>query len=318
MENKCSWANKDPIETYHDTEHGKLPATKRRLFELLVLEIFQPGLSFNIVLQKRSALKAYFHNYDIEKIAQMEDSDVANGLENPQIIRHQLKIRSVIANANLLFSQNIDLQTYIFDNIDYRLGLDHVGILLSKKMKKDGFRFVGPSVVTSLLEAIGLLPAHFENCCYNDNYQQRVCVETPFGIIAVEYQNFKILSSSLVPYGSCQINTTFDQLIKYHLDNYFNHKIYNFKFDLLIIGTDFAMGVIDVTRNIEFGKTMTYGDVGFSIGSGAARAVGSCLKKTNHLIFIPAHRVVSSSGIGGFQNQLELKYQLLKHEGIIY
>lgn len=163
---RCSWATKEPIKTYHDKEHGIMPKTNKKLFELLVLEIFQPGLSFNIVLTKREGLKEYFNNYDVKLISSMTDKDINKGLENTNIIRHKLKITSVISNAKLIHTNNINLKKYILENIDYSQGLDKTGTLLSKQMKKDGFKFVGPSVVTSLLEAIGLLEGHEPGCSF--------------------------------------------------------------------------------------------------------------------------------------------------------
>lgn len=316
-DNKCSWALAKPIDEYHDNEHGKMPCDNKQLFELLVLEIFQPGLSFNIVLKKRQGLRDYFHDYDLDAIAKMNESDIIRGLENQQIIRHRLKIESVIANSKLC--QNLDLKQYIYDNIDYRFGIDMTGKLLSKQMKKDGFRFVGPSVVTSLLEAIGLLPAHFDDCIYNTSMDRSLILETPIMPLLITHHNFSITSSKFISDTQIISQTnlsSFETLIKYQVENYFQNQVENFKFHLSLKGTQFQKQVWDFVRTINFGQTMTYGDVGFSIGSGAARAVGSALKKTQFALFIPAQRVVASSGIGGFQNQLELKYQLLAHEGI--
>lgn len=318
---KCSWASSEPIATYHDNEHGKMPVSNTDLFELLTLEIFQPGLSFNIVLKKREGLRKFFHNYDLAKIAKMTEDDVLLGIENTDIIRHRLKIESVISNGKLVSEQDIDLTKYIFEHIDYRFGLDNVGKLLSKQMKKDGFRFVGPSVVTSLLEAIGLLPAHFDDCEANIFEANSFSYPTKFGALHISYDKFKIISSSIIHTAKCndyQPVNTFEQFLIYHIDNYLNNSKENFKLLLDFKGTKFQCQVWDAIRNVPFGETRTYSDIAYTIGTGAFRAVGSAAAKSQFLVFLPVHRIVASSGIGGFQNQVDLKRELLAHEGIEY
>lgn len=316
---KCSWANGQPIENYHDLEHGKLPSSNRKLFELLTLEIFQPGLSFNIVLKKRDGLRAFFKNYEIELISEMNENDVLKGLENSAIIKHRLKIEAVIANAKLITNNRICLQKYIFDNVDYRFGIEQVGPLLSKQMKKDGFKFVGPSVTSSLLEAIGLLDGHSDGCVFRPIIANAFSYQTKFGVVHIEYDNYMIKSSSIIHKSSCSdylaINS-FETFLIYHLDNYLNHQISNFKLLLDLKGTEFQRRVWDAISQVPFGETRTYGDIAFTIGTGAFRAVGGAAGKCNFALFIPAQRIVSSSGIGGFQNQIELKRELLEHEGV--
>lgn len=316
---KCSWATGQPIEDYHDHEHGHLPLNNQQLFELLTLEIFQPGLSFNLVLKKRAGLKQFFKDYDLNLISQMAEPEILEGLDNKQIIRHRLKIESVIHNARLIIDKEINLQAYLFDNIDYRFGLEQVGIRLSKQMKADGFKFVGPSVTTSLLEAIGLLEGHEDQCLFKPLNANNFSYQTKFGALHVEYQDYKIKSSSLIANSSCPkyspVNC-FEQFLIYHLDNYLQHHISNFKLLLDLRGTEFQQRVWDAIIQVPYGQTRTYGDIAFTIGSGAFRAVGGAAGKCNFALFIPAHRIVASSGIGGFQNQVELKRELLIHEGI--
>lgn len=317
---KCSWASGEPIESYHDKEHGVLPNSNQDLFEMLVLEIFQPGLSFNIVLKKREGLRQFFKDYDITAISKMGEADVLLGLDNNEIIKHRLKIESVIANAKLLVDNNIDLRNYLFDTIDYRFGIDEVGKLLSKQMKKDGFKFVGPSVTTSLLEAIGLLDGHFDGCVFKQVMTNSFSYQTKFGSLHIEYDNFMIIKSELIHNSICAKYTpinSFEQFIIYHLDNYLNHNTHNFKFLLDLKGTEFQLRVWDAIMQVPFGQTRTYGDIAWTIGTGAFRAVGGAAGKVNFALFIPAQRIVSSSGIGGFQNQIELKRELLVHEGIM-
>lgn len=317
---KCSWANGSPIEEYHDLEHGKFPVSNDLLFEMLTLEIFQPGLSFNIVLKKREGLRQFFKQYNIDAISKMNEDDVLLGLDNNDIIKHRLKIESVISNAKLIVENGINLTEYIFETIDYRFGLDKVGTLLSKQMKKDGFKFVGPSVTTSLLEAIGLLNGHFDYCLYRPISKGTFNYQSPYGALYVEYDNFTITSSRLLHNTICEVKepcNSFELYLQYLLDLYFINNKYSFKLLLDTKGTQFQELVWDAIRHVPYGETRSYGDIAFTIGSNAFRAVGGACSKSNFAIFIPAHRVISSSGIGGFQNQVSLKRDLLKHEGLI-
>lgn len=316
---KCTWALGEPIESYHDLEHGKLPSNNRDLFELLVLEIFQPGLSFNIVLKKRDGLRKFFKDYDLEAISAMTEEDVLLGLKDNGIIKHRLKIESVIANAKLIINNCIDFQAYLFDTIDYRFGTKEVGKLLSLKMKKDGFKFIGPSVATSFLEAIGMLPGHSNECEYQQIMKNEFSYQTKFGAFHIKYDNYKIISSSLLHNSTCPdyspINS-FEHFLIYHIDNYQHNNIWNFKLLLELTGTEFQCGVWDAVLQVPYGQTRTYGEIAYTIGTGAFRAVGGAVAKCNFALFIPAWRIVSSTGIGGFQNQVELKRELLLHEGV--
>ncbi len=317
---KCSWAIQYPINEYHDNEYGVLPQTERDLFEALVLEIFQPGLSFNIVLKKRDGLREFFKEYDIKKIATMTDRDVERGLDNPNIIRHRLKISAVIANAKLLVDNNINLLHYIFNWIDYRHGYSKVGELFAKKMKNDGFKFIGVSVGTSFLQAIGLLNNHESDCINKPLMDNNFSYQLPFGCITISYNNFSIESSFINDNSVCspyEPLNSFEQYLIYHLNMYINKQKSTFKGQLKINGTPFQKQVFDVVANVPFGTTQTYSDVAYTIGSGAFRAVGSTLKNNNFALFIPAHRIVGKNNIGGFQNQIDLKKKMLNYENII-
>ncbi len=312
---KCSWAQGKYIDTYHDTEHGKMKYSNIDLFELLTLEIMQPGLSFQIVLSKREGLKSYFLNYDLEHISKMTDDDVLLGLENSNIIRHRLKIESIIHNAQIIKKKNLNLKDYIYKHIDYRQGLDKTGILLSKQMKKDGFKFIGPSVASSFLEALGLLPAHSNDCFMAINGEHTVVVNTPLDPLVITYSNFQVTSSR---FDECAIPShklnSFEQYIKNCVEQYFLGTLKQFKINLDTSGTQFQQYVWDAIRQIPYGNTMTYKQVANNIASQGYRAVGNAANKCNYALFIPAHRLVSSKGIGGFGNKLEYKQYLITHE----
>ncbi len=312
---KCSWAQGKYIETYHDTEHGKMKNSNIDLFELLTLEIMQPGLSFQIVLSKREGLKSYFLNYDLEHISKMTDDDVLFGLENQNIIRHRLKIESIIHNAKIITENNTILKDYIYEHVDYRQGIDKTGVLLSKQMKKDGFKFIGPSVANSFLEALGLLPAHSKDCFMTINGEQTVVVSTPLHPLVITYSNFQLTSSRFDEFAIPSLKlSSFELYLNYCVDQYFLGNLKDFKIDIGTSGTQFQKYVWDAIIQIPYGQTMTYKQVANNIASQGYRAVGNAANKCNYALFIPAHRLVSSNGIGGFGNKLEYKKYLIKHE----
>ncbi len=313
---RCNWANNTTLSHYHDHIYGHLTTKNEQLFEILTLEIFQPGLSFAIVWAKRAALQAQFANYDLIKIANMDEEDVQKAMNNPAIIRHYQKIWSVIENARLIVNRNIDLYTYTLNAIDYRHGSDKCGLLLSKFLKQEGWKFVGPSVCTSYLAALGLISHHQPNC--NWAPASKGIIAFPFfnQYLQIEYHDYTIIKSSYVTSTTFQKvpSTSFEQYLKYIVDAYLNKQAVIFKLNLKCQGTSFQLAVWDAICHINYGETLTYGDVAAMISLGANRAVGSASSKTPHALFIPAHRLVAKNGIGGFQGNNELKKKLLAHE----
>lgn len=317
----CKWVTNEVLEQYHDEEHGILTKDNKKLFELLTLEIFQPGLSWNVVLTKRGGLKHFFKDYDLNAIADMTDIDIEQGLDNPNIIRHRQKIESVINNAKVIIDNNIDLYTYLLRNLDYRQGIEKLPILLSKQMKKDGFKFVGPSVTQSLLEALGLMPCHDSLCEHNLISKNTIVIDTPWSPLVISYQNYQIIECSYVDILDQSAFTpanSFEQYIYDCIDDYIQRNNQHFKFNIKLDGTDFQMQAWDIARNTNFGDVMTYGDVAWTMGTGANRAVGSAFAKCPYALIIPAHRIVGKNNIGGFQGKTELKRSLLNHEGNDY
>lgn len=184
MIERCRWAVNGPqnLKEYHDHEWGIPEHSEQKLFELLSLETYQAGLSWQTVLDKRAAFKAVFFNYEIEKVAEMTEIDLEKLLQNIQIIRHRLKLAATIQNAQAvvkLWKQNVTLnqllwESFNFKTIDHQVQTDQVidsttslAIDLSKKLKQAGFKFMSPVTTYSLMQAAGLVNDHEVKCQYH-------------------------------------------------------------------------------------------------------------------------------------------------------
>ena len=173
--NRCKWCNvNNPLYVeYHDNEWGVLNLDEKYLFELLILESFQAGISWECVLNKRKYFKEAYDNFDIEKIINYNDVKIEKLMNNKNIIRNKLKIKASINNAKVFM--DIEREFDSFKN--YLLGyfkeypVKEVGKItssisdeLSKDLYKRGMRFVGSTIIYSYLQAIGLINSHDENC----------------------------------------------------------------------------------------------------------------------------------------------------------
>ena len=179
---RCSWANpKNPIYLkYHDEEWGKPLHDDKALFELLILEGFQAGLSWECVLNKRENFRKAFDNFDIEKILKYDNSKIQCLLKNEGIIRNRLKINAVIKNA-LAFKQIQkefgSFNKYIWRFTDNKVIYESFDLMtssplsdkISKDLKKRGMTFVGTTIIYSYLQAIGIINAHSKDCFYFQN-----------------------------------------------------------------------------------------------------------------------------------------------------
>ncbi len=182
MENKirCAWCEKDDLyREYHDNEWGKPVYDDDTLFEFLVLETFQAGLSWYTILKKRENFRAAFDEFNYKKIAQYDEDKVQELLQNEGIIRNQLKIRGTISNA-IAFMKAQDefgsFSDYIWKFTDgkpienNRKSLREVPATtplsdaISKDLKKRGFKFVGSTVVYAHMQATGMVNDHVEEC----------------------------------------------------------------------------------------------------------------------------------------------------------
>ena len=164
---------------YHDEEWGQPLHDDRALFELLCLETYQSGLSWETVLNKRQGFREAFHGYQIQAVAEMTDGELEALLENPAIIRNRAKLFATRANAQAFLQVQktygsfdaylwsfVDGQTIINDVPDYHLAPAKTALSekLSQDLKKRGFKFTGPVAVLSFLQAAGLVDDHENDC----------------------------------------------------------------------------------------------------------------------------------------------------------
>jgi DNA-3-methyladenine glycosylase I len=171
------WESKDPLyNAYHDDEWGKPVRDEHGLYERLCLEGFQSGLSWLTILRKRDAFRAAFAGFDPERIARFDDRDVQRLLENPGIVRHRGKIEAAITNARatLALREETPLHELFWSfapeehavprsTADWRASTPESGALAAR-LRKAGFRFVGPTTVYAAMQACGVVDDHLATC----------------------------------------------------------------------------------------------------------------------------------------------------------
>jgi len=182
MQNKtrCAWCEKDDLyRNYHDNEWGKPVYDDETIFEFLILETFQAGLSWYTVLAKRENFRSAFDNFDIIKIANYSDEKIAELAEDAGIIRNKLKIKATVTNAQAFIKVQEEFGTfskYIWGFVDGK-PIDNqpktlsevkattpISDALSKDLKKRGFKFVGSTVVYAHMQATGMVNDHVMDC----------------------------------------------------------------------------------------------------------------------------------------------------------
>mgnify|MGYP000348546125 FL=1 len=173
--NRCKWCNvNNPLYVeYHDNEWGVLNLDEKYLFEMLILESFQAGLSWECVLNKREFFKEAYDDFDIEKIVLYDDAKIEELSNNKNIIRNKLKIKASINNAKVFMDIESEFGSFKNYLLKYfkKYPIKEVGKTtssisdeLSKDLFKRGMRFVGSTIIYSYLQAIGLINSHDENC----------------------------------------------------------------------------------------------------------------------------------------------------------
>ncbi len=173
-ENRCSWAGNEEIYIkYHDEEWGVPSHDDRDLFEMIVLESFQAGLSWITILKKRDNFRKAFDDFDVEKVADYDKNKINELLDDSGIIRHKGKITSAINNAQVFIEIQKEFgsfDTYIWSFTDGEiikaeyLTESELSKTISKDLKKRGMKFVGPTIIYSYLESIGIIDNHQEDC----------------------------------------------------------------------------------------------------------------------------------------------------------
>lgn len=176
--NRCKWVNlNNPLYVkYHDEEWGVPSYNDKYLFEMLVLESFQAGLSWECILNKRKAFKEAFDCFDYVKIANYNEEKIKELLTNKNIIRNKLKIKATINNAKVFIEIQKEYKTFSnyiwsFTNNKIIYNLDdnfktssELSDKISKDLKKRGMSFVGTTIIYSYLQAIGIINDHELNC----------------------------------------------------------------------------------------------------------------------------------------------------------
>jgi DNA-3-methyladenine glycosylase I len=176
---RCPWAGADAdYIRYHDEEWGVPMTDNRALFEKLVLEGFQAGLSWITILRKRENFRAAFHNFDAERIARYTARDVERLMKNEGIIRNRAKIEATISNAKtyLALSERMPFSQYIWGFLDGRPIINAItstkdiraetdlAKTMSKTLKSDGFRFVGSTTLYAFMQSTGMVNDHVVTC----------------------------------------------------------------------------------------------------------------------------------------------------------
>ena len=172
---RCKWCNLDnPLYVeYHDKEWCIPNNDDKYLFEMLILESFQAGLSWECVLNKREDFRKAFDNFDIEKICNYNDEKIHELLKNEKIIRNKLKIKASINNSKIF--KNIEkeygsfykyLMSFTNGKTFYEVGktTNDLSDRISKDLIKRGMKFVGSTIIYSYLQAIGIIYSHDKNC----------------------------------------------------------------------------------------------------------------------------------------------------------
>ena len=177
--NRCGWHGDDPLYVaYHDTEWGVPEYDSRALWEKLILDGFQAGLSWITILRKRDAFREAFAGFDPNVIATWGEAEVERLLQNPGIIRHRGKIEATIGNAKSWQKLEAEggFDQFLWSYFDGKPLQNHWETLadvpaftplstqISKDLKKAGFRFCGPTIVYAFLQATGLINDHLTTC----------------------------------------------------------------------------------------------------------------------------------------------------------
>lgn len=178
--NRCIWAQSSPLEQdYHDREWGVPVHDDRLLFEFLILEGAQAGLSWVTILKKRDAYRLAFDHFDAEKIANYNDDKIAELLANVGIVRNKLKVQSAVINARAFLAVQQEFGSfsdYIWQFVEGRSVVNTwekhtdipsstpASVRMSKDLLKRGFKFVGPTICYAFMQATGMVNDHVTDC----------------------------------------------------------------------------------------------------------------------------------------------------------
>lgn len=172
---RCRWAQSDLLMAeYHDKEWGRVVRDSRELWETLMLEGFQAGLSWQTVLRKREGFRKAFHQFDPKRVAKMTDPDIERLMQDPGIIRARAKIHATIQGAKIFVEMEKngeDFSKWVWalhgkpiKNSGPVPAETEKSKEISKALKKRGFKFVGPTIVYAWMQAVGMVDDHSEDC----------------------------------------------------------------------------------------------------------------------------------------------------------
>jgi DNA-3-methyladenine glycosylase I len=176
---RCKWAESDPLlRVYHDEEWGLPRRDGRAMWEMLMLEGFQAGLSWLTILRKRDAFRKAFRDFDPEKVARFKEKDIERLLANEGIIRSRAKIEATIAGARMFLAMEKDggfakaMWAHVggkpVRGTGHALAKTPVSEAISADLKKRGFKFVGPVIVYAWMQAVGMVNDHAPECFRRD------------------------------------------------------------------------------------------------------------------------------------------------------
>ena len=176
---RCDWCGDDPLYVaYHDTEWGVPQYDSRTLYEKLMLDGFQAGLAWITILRKRDGFRDAFEGFEPETIARYGDKEIERLVNDARIVRHRGKIVATIGNAQayLKISETESFSDYLWKHVDGKPiqnrmktmadvpGSTELSTKISKQLKKDGFKFCGPTIVYAVMQAMGMVNDHMIGC----------------------------------------------------------------------------------------------------------------------------------------------------------
>lgn len=179
IKKRCTWPSNDLMIEYHDTEWGLPTHDDRILFEFLLLDTFQAGLSWQIILNKRRSFKKAFSNFNPSTISKYNKKKILSLMNDTGIVRNRLKIDSTVTNAKLFIETQREFESfdkYLWGFVNYRPiqnkfkkmsdlpATSKISDEISKDMKKRGFKFVGSTVIYAFIQSAGLVNDHTTNC----------------------------------------------------------------------------------------------------------------------------------------------------------
>lgn len=176
---RCDWAHSSAEQVYHDEEWGKPVHDDRHLFEMIILEGKQAGLSWATILARREQLRQAFDHFDPAKIVQYDENKIDELMETDGVIKHRLKVEAVVNNAHAYFKlceKHGSLDAFVWSFVDGKPLVNNwekiedvpakteISDAMSKALKKEGFKFIGTTTCYAFMQAVGIVNDHVTYC----------------------------------------------------------------------------------------------------------------------------------------------------------